>query len=164
MTEIPLTRGYVTIIDDADAPFVAQHKWYASTRPGGFLPYAVRSVWTPERVKRIYLHRVLMNAPTGLQVDHINHDSLDNRRCNLRIATSAENQANRVSERGQKLKGAYLQARTGRWRAQISVNQKVLHLGCFATEEEAARAYDLAALEVFGEFASLNFPIEEVKR
>lgn len=164
MTEIPLTRGHVTLIDDADAPFVMQHKWYAHVSPKGDLVYAVRSVWTPERVKRIYLHRELMDPPAGMLVDHINRDSLDNRRCNLRFATTSQNVANGVSRRGRKLKGAYFQARTGKWRANIRVKQKIRHLGCFATEEEAARAYDMAALEFFGAFASLNFPVEELNR
>ena len=102
------------------------------------------------------MHRVILNAPPGREVDHINRNGLDNRRSNLRLATHAQNEANKPP-RGE-YKGAYWCKKSGRWRASIRVDGRLRHMGRFATREEAARVYDDAALEAFGEFAYLNFP------
>jgi hypothetical protein len=122
------------------------------------VPYAERAAGTPTVQ---YLHAFL----TGWSyVDHLNGLSLDNRRSNLRQASAAQNVQNQPKRRGpggpshSQYKGVSLFTRTGRWRAAISVNRRQKHLGYFATEEEAARAYDRAALEVHGEFARLNLP------
>lgn len=105
------------------------------------------------------LHRMVMNAPYGVQVDHINGDTLDNRRCNLRLCSHAENQHNKNSQAGtSKYKGVYLYKRDKKWRAMIAKNKKNIHLGYFNDEIQAAHAYDEAARQLFGEFARLNFP------
>lgn len=150
--EIPLTRGYVMLIDEEDAEWVSARKWQAYPAP--HTTYVTGNV----HGKRVHLHRLLLNAPDGLEVDHINRNGLDNRRCNLRLATHAQNEANKPP-RGQ-YKGAYWCERTGRWRALIRVDGHLKHLGRFDSVAEAARAYDVAALEAFGEFAYLNFRIE----
>lgn len=152
-TEIALSRGYVTVVDDCDAALVvASGPWNASDCGG--LVYARR--W--HRGTTQSLHTML----TGwARVDHRNGDGLDNRRANLRPATHAENMANRGAPQnntsGFKGVTAY---RTGRWRASITVAGRHQHLGYFDTPELAAAAYDSAALAAFGEYARLNLPLE----
>lgn len=152
MKEIPLTRGKVAIVDDGDFPELSKHKWYA--RIGRHKPYAVR---TGSRNEIIRMHRVIMNAPDGLEVDHISGDTLDNRRANLRICTRGQNAANIPSNRNKNgFKGVHKSYR--KFHAKISCKRVRYHLGPHTTPEEAARTYDRKAIELFGEFASLNFP------
>jgi hypothetical protein len=103
------------------------------------------------------MHRLIMNTPKGMDTDHINGDSLDNRRCNLRICTHAQNQRNLKKILGNnKYKGVSLFKKTQKWRARIQINRMGLHLGYFDTEEEAAKAYNEAAEKHFGEFSRIN--------
>jgi hypothetical protein len=150
--QVPLTKGYVAIIDAADAHLLGGFKWTAMVHAGGRRVYAYRREW-PSR-QMVLLHRVITGAAHGFDVDHINHDALDNRRVNLRVCTRSENLANRRVAAGSGGFRGITKTRQGRWRAQVSsVTQ-----GVFSTPEEAARAYDAAALAKFGEFATLNFP------
>jgi hypothetical protein len=160
--EIPLTRGYVALVDEEDYERLFTCSWFAHVTHGGLKVYA--SGRPPARgVRRqVLMHRFIVGLDTceGHEVDHINGDTLDNRRGNLRLCSRRQNGANMQPRAGKRFKGAWYLARTDRWGSQIKVNYKRLHLGYFATEEEAARAYDQAALEHFGEFARLNFPQE----
>lgn len=107
------------------------------------------------------LHRLLTQAPPGMVVDHINGDRLDNRLCNLRVCTQAQNLANGRSHRdsASKYRGVSWRPKESSWRAQISVGgQRSRFLGQWATEEDAALAYDQAAREQYGKYARLNFP------
>lgn len=114
--------------------------------------------WTNGRNIRRYLHRVIMNAPPGVEVDHINGDTLDNRRCNLRFATSTQQKCNQRPRGGtSKYKGVGWHKRDRKWRAQITYHGKQISLGYFDGELGAAFAYDVAARILFGEFARLNF-------
>lgn len=110
---------------------------------------------------RIDVHRLVLPHKSSRQshIDHVNGDRLDARRDNLRVATPAQNQANRKKAEGKtsRYKGVS-RTRRGKWYAQITVNYVAINLGTFACEEEAARAYDAAAVEHFGDFARLNFP------
>ena len=100
-----------------------------------------------------------MKIPVGdaRRVDHINHDTLDNRRCNLRICNTKQNNANRRRLRPG-YKGVEYSPKLSKWRARIRANGKLIQLGCFTFAEDAARAYDCAAAYFFGDFAHLNFP------
>jgi hypothetical protein len=155
MAEIALTQGKVALVDDADFEWLSAFKWCASQeRPGAF--YAVGSV--SGRVQR--MHRVILSAPMGMDVDHVNGDGLDNRRSNIRLSTRSQNLANGNMARG-KTTSRYrgVSACTdcaGFFRAQIWVNKKRRYLGYFRSEEAAALAYNAAALAHFGEFARLN--------
>lgn len=102
-----------------------------------------------------YLHRLITNAPKGLQVDHINGNRLDNRKINLRICSSSDNSKNRPKNKGN-YKGVYLDKLRNKWIAQITKNYKCYHIGSFEKEIEAALAYNEKAKELHGEFAYLN--------
>jgi hypothetical protein len=152
--KVPLTKGQTALVDAGDWDRVVQHSWCACPMARG--RYRAQS-----RIagKAIYLHRFILDAPAGIEIDHENDDPLDNRRCNIRLASHAGNARNRVPPHGvSKFKGLRFRSDlTSRpWRAQISFDGHCLYLGYFATEEEAARAYNHAAIILFGEFARLN--------
>lgn len=154
---IPLTQGLYAKVD-ADAPEeIWGVKWYASERKSGKC-YAC--AYAGRGAKHRYLHCAVMGGPpSGMEIDHINGDSLDNRRENLRFCTRAQNQCNlrkRSSATSSKHKGVSKDRRRGKWEAQIRLGGKKKHLGYFEQEIDAARAYNAAARELFGEFARLN--------
>lgn len=156
--EIPLTHGLVALVDDEDYErVVAAGKWQAYPSRDTF--YAKRSVKRPDGVWRLIpLHTFL----TGYDLtDHHNGNGLDNRRDNLRPATHAENMRNRALQRNNTsgFKGVNWHSRSRKWKAQIRTNGSKRHVGMFGTPEEAARAYDEAAREFHGEFATVNFPV-----
>lgn len=154
--EVPLTQGYVAIVDEADAGRVLSHKWHAQLN--GRTVYAVRKVTrTDGKQTALLLHSFL----TGYErTDHRNGNGLDNRRSNLREATASENNQNarQRSDNTSGFKGVHRDKRRSKWRAQINFNGSAHRLGYFLTAEEAAHAYDAAAREFHGEYAALNFP------
>ncbi len=156
--EIPLTQGLASLVDDDDYEGLMQHKWYATKMKGG--AKAKRSLPRDEdgRQESAYMHRVIMNAKKGQYVDHRNHDTLDNRRANLRLCTQSQNMGNRRKSAGSmyRFKGVRKNNGGGAWRAQICVEYIRTELGTFANERDAARSYNAAAIEHFGEFALLN--------
>ena len=154
--EILLTRGLVAVVDDADFEAVTKYKWYAEPRRGN-RAYAVSSS-APEK----YLHRFIMKPGPGLVVDHKDHDCLNNRRTNLRVCTPQENQRNMLRPRNNTsgYKGVSYATNVKKWHAYIRSGRKRVNIGWFETAEEAAQAYDQAAVEHFGEFSQLNFPQE----
>ena len=153
---IPLTKGKVAIVDAADYEWLSRYKWQALDFGGRI--YASRAA--PGR-GRISMHRAIMKPPKGMVVDHINGNGLDNRRCNLRICTFAQNCANRRPQRNRAspYKGV-APGRNGKATAQIGYRGEIMWLGTFDDEIEAAKAYDRKAYELHGEFAYLNFPDE----
>lgn len=154
---IPLTQGFVTWVDIEDAEAVGRVKWCVA--PSGHTAYARRYWQEGGRRRMVQLHRGLLEAPPGLEVDHINGDGLDNRRANLRLATHAENGRNRHVAWGQSTYRGVAWG-DGSWMAKIRVDGHLCSLGHFVEEAEAARTYDAAARHYFGAFASLNFPDE----
>lgn len=159
--EISLSGGRaVAIVDECDFEFLSQWSWH-STQPGGSKDptYAARWVIVNGKQKRVYMHKQLLGAIDGFVIDHINRNSLDNRKANLRHCTNNQNSLNRppipraiVPYRGvQKLN-------RGGWQAKIRHSGKKHCLGSYSTPEEAARVYDAAALAHHGVFAVLNFP------
>lgn len=153
--------GRAVIVDDADWPLVAGYRWrvHEQDRKPGYRPlgpYAVTSFRRDDgRQVSVFIHKMI----TGYErTDHINHDGLDNRRTNLRPATRGQNGANQRSQAGStsRYKGAGWDPKRRTWKAQIAVDGKRRHLGYFALEEDAALAYNAAALDAFGEYACLN--------
>jgi len=159
---IPLTRDKVAIVDAADHGMLAKWKWYAcEAYPGLF--YAQRTTKTNGIRREILMHRLLMNAADGQIVDHVNGDSLDNRRSNLRLCDVPQNTWNtrkRRSDAKSRYFGVTQHSTTRRWQATIVVRGVYMFLGVWDSEEDAARAWDSAALHFRCEFAALNFPDE----
>lgn len=160
---IPLTQAQMTIVDDEDYEWLLRWRWYYVHEVRG--GYAVRSQWekATKTRKRIQMSRVIMRRfckqdLTGLIVDHINGNALDNRRCNLRVCTVRENAYNRKpnANSSSQYRGVTWLGHKGKWQAGIKVDGRNHHLGQFDDEKAAARAYDRAAALHFGEYARLN--------
>jgi hypothetical protein len=153
--EIQLTKGFVALVDDEDYEKVSEFNWFAA------VGYAARDFnHIPGKHRRVLMHRFILGLGYGdpREVDHINHNRADNRRSNLRVCLHEDNQRNQKAQVGKSsgFKGVYFRKDTYKWSAYIDFNWKRLWLGCFLTEEEAAKAYDRAALQHFGEFACTN--------
>lgn len=153
MREIIITRGQVVIVDDDDFEYLKNHSWHCCNNG-----YACRSAKINGKYTTIKMHRVITNAPEWLEVDHINHNRLDNRKGNLRVCTRSQNNMNRKRYSGSSsiYKGVSFCRRSLKWAAYIALHGKQQTLGRFDTEEEAALAYNQKAVELFGEFAHLN--------
>jgi len=142
-TRIELTKGYFAIVDDEDAERVRAFKWRVTLR--NTVAYAGRG-WREGKVqKHQYLHRFIVNAPAGTEVDHIDGDGLNCTKANLRVVTHAQNAMNRRAVRG-------FRFHKGLWQAHITVAQKQIHLGSFATQAEAMAARQAAVAKFFGQF------------
>jgi len=155
MQRIELSQGLFAIIDDEDYASMSNYNWYFDGRS-----YAVRSVTVNGKRVKIWMHREILGV--SCEVDHINGDGLDNRKCNLRPASHMENMRNRKPNTvsTSKYRGVYWHKQAKKWRARLRTQGLHLSLGLFENEVSAAVAYDNAALRVFGEFARLNFTKE----
>ena len=156
MKEIKLTRGKVALVDDKDYVSFSSFRWRASETKSGF--YAVRQIYISKyKTKPCFLHRLILGEPEGLIVDHINGDSLDNRRKNLRTCTHQQNIANRkISKNNTTGFKGVVRDRKG-FRAEIKVWGKKIHLGSYKNPIDAAHSYDLASKKYFKNFARPNF-------
>lgn len=159
MRKIPLTRGLFALVSDTDFEFLSQWKWRPD-KDGYAIATTSRTV--PPR-KTIKMHRVIMARKLGHdfdeQVDHKDRDRLNNCRRNLRLADSTSQRANATRRTG-RFKGVWWYKPYSKWQSQITCRGKRQHLGYFENQLDAAKAYDKAALKLFGEFASLNLPAE----
>lgn len=158
---IPLSLGLFATVDEEDATFLSQWKWHAhksrSTYYAKCSGHSDQSGRKKLRLHRLVAVRIGLDLSKGNVVDHINGNGLDNRRCNLRVATYSQNRANSPSRRTRFPRG--VRPNRDKWRAEIANGKRrKICLGTFGTQEEAARAYDAAAIERYGEFAILNFP------
>jgi len=159
MKYIKLTQGQWAIVDDEDFEWLIKYKWYAnydlSTR--GY--YAMRNIPLGNgKRKHLKMHRVIMNAKQGEQIDHKNRDSLDNRKQNLRFATPSQNQANSKirSDNTSGYKGVVWYKNYQKWQVRIRYQGKRIYLGSFNNKEDAALVYNIKAKQLFGEYALLN--------
>ena len=151
MTEITLKCGATVLVDDEDVQLL--HRWTWKLNHKGYVVAFIGN-------KMVRLHRLIVDAPADLQVDHINGDPLDNRRSNLRLATALQNHANQrgCANTTSRHRGVHWVAAKGRWRARIGQGKgtSARHLGYFDTEDAAAAAWDHAARELWGDYARLN--------
>lgn len=144
-------KGYTIFIDEEDYHYLEEIRF--SVQKQGNTYYLNNSR------KIILLHRLITNCPKDKDIDHINGNGLDNRKCNLRICTHSENHQNRnkISTKStSKYKGVYWYKSTSKWRALIQINGKQKSLGYFEREIEAAKAYNFAALRYFKDYARIN--------
>ncbi len=158
MKKIPLTQGQVALVDDEDYEYLCKSKWCAFYSHGRY--YAVRTVWENKRNKIILMHRQILNPPKGKEVDHINHNGLDNRKKNIRIATRSQNNQNQrkcTRNTTSKYKGVSWDKKTNKWISYIKINCKRTVIGYYHNEIFAAGKYDEWARKCFGSFANTNF-------
>ncbi len=157
---IKLNNGQYAIVDSDDYEWLPKDRWTGYEK--GRSSYTIRHFSTKEsgRTKSTSMHRMIMHAPDGVLVDHINHNGLDNRKANLRFATleqNAQNQRKTKSKTSSKYKGVNRSKNPEKWQARIYHNKRSINLGHFSDEIEAAKAYDRAARKYQGEYAELNF-------
>ncbi len=159
MKEIPLSRGQVAIVDDADYDYLMQWSWHADKRSDGNGYYVSTKVRVGGKQQTVYMHGLLLGVAPGERGDHRDGNGLHNWRSNLRKASAAQNQYNKrkLKTKTSLFKGVYFFKRDDKWRAQINFNGKSIHLGLFNDEASAARAYDTAAGQLFKEFVRTNF-------
>lgn len=159
MIEVPLTKGMTAWVEDCDV-WVLDYSWCANWT--GTRWYACRRV----NGKTLLMHRAIMEARQSILVDHVNGDGLDNRRENLRLCSKSENMRNRRGV-NRNNKSGYLgvawDAVNKKWEARIQLLRRMYFVGRFDDKIEAAKARDRKALELHGEFASLNFPVLKAK-
>jgi AP2 domain/HNH endonuclease len=154
MKTIPLTQGLCALVDDEDYEELSKYKWYAVKAPKTY--YAYRNIRINKlKQKQIGMHQHLLGFKAGFEIDHINHNGIDNRRENLRWATDAQNSANKPRQMNNSsgVKGVYFDTRKSRWRARLMVKGRRIHIGTFSSLIDAEKAYREAAEDILGEFA-----------
>jgi hypothetical protein len=160
-------RGLCALVDDEDYELVKDISWHGKInkwKNGNTWIYARGALKLPDgKFKLVYMHRLIVDAPSNVFVDHINGNTLDNRRENLRFCTFTQNRYNSKPDSGSKseYKGVYWCAKSNKWEARITVNGQVKSYGRYDDKVIAAHVYDGAAITHFGEFARLNFSSPE---
>jgi hypothetical protein len=162
MKEIKLTQGQVAQVDNEDYDFLNQWEWCAHKYPNTY--YADRQQNINGIRKTIKMHRVILNTPSSMKTDHIDHNGLNNQKDNLRICNSQQNCMNVIPFGSVKYKGVSILYENNKgkiYEANIRLNGIKQRIGIFRNETLAAKAYDKKARELFGEFAYINFPYEQ---
>lgn len=150
--EIEISKGVFTLIDKEDLIYFVNRRWHPFKNRDKLY---VRG-WIKDSKKKVLFHREILNAPPEKQVDHINGNTLDNRKCNLRLCNSTDNARNKSAYKSNTSGYKGVSKAGKKWIGHIGVNKKKLYLGVFSTKEEAALAYNEAAIKYHGEFAKLN--------
>jgi hypothetical protein len=158
MANVILSNGAVAIVDDSDFDKLSKHKWFPLKidRSG---TCAIANIRDEQGVRRcVRMNRLIMGAKHGEIIDHKNRDTLDNRRCNLRVSTVGQNRSNsKLPENSSTgFKGVHKVNGCIRWHARIRASGKLIVIGLFDSPEDAAAAYDEMATKLFGEFACTN--------
>lgn len=150
---VPLTQERFALIDESDAAAVLRFAWCFH-----HTGYAYRGEYIGGKMKSVSLHRFLMDFPEKQEVDHVNGDRLDNRRSNLRLVNFQQQTRNKMTRptRNAPYKGVFWMKKNRKWQAQICCDGKLRYLGLHLSAEDAARVYNAAATEMFGQHARLN--------
>lgn len=153
MKNIKLSQGKFAKVDDDVFDYLNQWKWTFDRSTG----YAIRRIHGITS-RKVYMHRLINKTSKNLVTDHVNGDKLDNQSANLRVATEAQNRANQKkrSDNTSGYKGVSYNKLTGKWETYITANRKRIHIGLFEDINEAAKAYNAKAVELFGYYAKLN--------
>jgi HNH endonuclease len=148
---IPLSQGQSALVDDEDFEWLSKYKW-GFYGPKNYAQNGARN----RKPQTILMHRLILDAPKGLVVDHIDGNGLNNQRSNLRLATRRQNAHNRPKQANNQSGFKGISKHHRRWKATIRANGKCIYLGLFKTAELAGAVYDQAALKFHGEFARMN--------
>lgn len=156
MKKIQLTQGKIALVDDCDFEELSKYNWCVSERYN--TSYAKRGFGKPHRT--LLMHRVIMNAKKGQEIDHRDGNGLNNQKENLRFCNHSENLYNQSLQKGKssQFKGVYWQKENKNWVSRLKINGRNISLGSFENEISAAKAYDYAAIKHFGEYSRPNFP------
>jgi hypothetical protein len=161
---LKISKGHEVLIDDEDYEYLSQFSWSANTKNKDIV-YAIRSKRigkrSEDKKEMIYMHRELVGATKGEYVDHINRNTLDNRKCNLRKCENRQNSRNSIGRISLRKYSIYKGVKkntnaSSSWSARITVDGKAIYLGSYKTENEAAKAYNEACLKYHLDFANLN--------
>jgi hypothetical protein len=166
MKQIRLKNGKFTKVDDDVFEYLNNPKWTWKLYKGSVIRTTSKRMYDDNgrfiKLKpfAVYIHRVIMNPPKNMFVDHINGDVLDNRKINLRVCNTQQNNANRgiLSNNTSGYKGVSWFKTRNKWRANTWFNNKQIHIGYFNNKTDAAKAVDNKNIELFGQFARLNIP------
>ena len=157
MKEIQLSQGKVALVDDEDFEMLNRYKWSAMRGANTYYAYTHIILESGKRTS-IAMHRVIMQTPVGYETDHRDRNGLNNQRFNLRICTHSQNQGNRKLTKGSLsgYKGIGWHKRDKKWWSKIVFERRAIYLGYFDSKEEAAKAYNEAAIKYHNSFVCLN--------
>jgi hypothetical protein len=154
MKKIKLTKGECALVDDDDFEKINQWKWSLND---DIQKYPVRRQKIDGKYKKVWLHRFIMETPNNMECDHINRNTLDNRKSNLRNCTRSENQRNTLYKKNKcGFRGVSFKNKINKWQAEIQLDNKQIYLGVFESPELAAKAYNIAANKYHANFKTLN--------